>query len=82
MLQVKKLQDEFKKRVIGQDHIFEKLSDVIRRGEAGFSPNNEPKGAFLFLGPTGTGKTETAKTMAERFCFQAQRQDWRDHSAR
>jgi len=65
MLQVKKLQDEFKKRVIGQDHIFEKLSDVIRRGEAGFSPNNEPKGAFLFLGPTGTGKTETAKTMAE-----------------
>ena len=65
MLQAKNLMNEFKKRVIGQDHIFDKVCEVIRRGEAGFSPGNEPKGAFLFLGPTGTGKTETAKAMAE-----------------
>ena len=65
MLQAKNLMNEFKKRVIGQDHIFDKVCEVIRRGEAGFSPGNEPKGAFLFLGPTGTGKTETAKAMSE-----------------
>ena len=65
MIQAEKLLDEFKNRVLGQDHIFEKLCYVIRRGEAGFSPENEPRGAFLFLGPTGTGKTETAKAMAE-----------------
>ena len=50
MLQAKNLMNEFKKRVIGQDHIFDKVCEVIRRGEAGFSPGNEPKGAFLFLG--------------------------------
>ena len=59
------LLDAFSRKIIGQDHIFEQVCRVIRRGEAGLTSDHEPKGAFLFLGPTGTGKTETAKTMAE-----------------
>ena len=54
MLQTENLLDEFKKRVIGQDHIFANLCRVIRRGETGFAPENEPKGAFL-LTLHGTG---------------------------
>jgi ATP-dependent Clp protease ATP-binding subunit ClpA len=53
------------KQVLGQDHVFESLVKYIKIGEAGLAPDNEPKGAFLFTGPTGTGKTETTKVLAQ-----------------
>lgn len=57
--------EKFKQRVIGQDHIFDSICKYIKIGEAGLSPEHEPKAAFMFLGPTGTGKTETAKVMSD-----------------
>ena len=52
-------------RVIGQEHVFKAICPYIRIGEKGLSAENELRGAFLFTGPTGTGKTETAKALAE-----------------
>ncbi len=51
-------------RVIGQDHVLEALSNAIRRARSGLSPENRPMGSFLFLGPTGVGKTELTKALA------------------
>jgi ATP-dependent Clp protease ATP-binding subunit ClpB len=59
------LQDELKKRVVGQDEALKKIAAAIRRSRAGLSEENRPIGVFLFLGPTGVGKTETAKALAE-----------------
>jgi ATP-dependent Clp protease ATP-binding subunit ClpB len=53
------------KRVIGQDEAVEKVSDAILRSRAGIQDPNRPLGSFLFLGPTGVGKTELAKALAE-----------------
>lgn len=53
------------KRVVGQDHALTTVSDAVRRGRAELSDPNQPIGSFLFLGPTGVGKTETAKALAE-----------------
>ena len=53
------------KRVIGQDEAVEKVSEAIMRSRAGIADPNRPIGSFLFLGPTGVGKTELAKTLAE-----------------
>ena len=53
------------KRVVGQDHALEVVADAVRRGRAEISDPNQPIGSFLFLGPTGVGKTETAKALAE-----------------
>ena len=53
------------KRVIGQDEAVEKVSEAIMRSRAGISDPNKPIGSFLFLGPTGVGKTELAKALAE-----------------
>jgi len=71
---------EFKKRVIGQDHIFDTVCNYIKIGEAGLAPDNEPRGAFLFLGPTGTGKTETAKVMADMLAVPLIRFDMSEYS--
>ncbi len=58
-------------RVIGQDEAVRLVSDAIRRSRAGLSDENRPYGSFLFLGPTGVGKTELCKTLAE-FMFDAE----------
>lgn len=59
------LEDELHKRVIGQDEAIQAVADAIRRSRAGLSDEKRPIGSFLFLGPTGVGKTELAKTLAE-----------------
>lgn len=59
------LESELKKRVIGQDEALVKVAKAIRRNRAGIGDTDKPIGTFLFLGPTGVGKTETAKALAE-----------------
>ncbi len=60
-----KLPEELHKRVIGQDEAVEKVAEAILRSRAGIADENRPIGSFMFLGPTGVGKTELAKTLAE-----------------
>ncbi len=59
------LPDILHKRVIGQDEAVEKVSEAIMRSRAGIADPNRPIGSFMFLGPTGVGKTELAKALAE-----------------
>jgi len=59
-----KMEEELHKRVIGQDEAIESVSEAIRRARAGLKDPKRPIGSFLFLGPTGVGKTELAKTLA------------------
>ncbi len=59
------LENVMHQRVIGQDEAVKKVSDAILRSRAGIQDENRPIGSFLFLGPTGVGKTELAKTLAE-----------------
>ncbi|MFA7106543.1 MAG: AAA family ATPase, partial [Candidatus Izemoplasmatales bacterium] len=60
------LADELKNRVIGQDNAITLVSDAIIRQRAGIKNENRPIGSFMFLGPTGVGKTELAKSLAEQ----------------
>ena len=60
------LEDELRKRVVGQDLAVTSVSEAIRRSRSGLSDPNRPVGVFLFLGPTGVGKTELAKALAEQ----------------
>ncbi|HVK62256.1 MAG TPA: ATP-dependent chaperone ClpB [Bdellovibrionales bacterium] len=60
-----KMEDELRKRVVGQDHALTVVADAIRRARAEISDPNRPIGSFIFLGPTGVGKTETVKAVAE-----------------
>ena len=60
------LEEELSKQVIGQDMAIKAVSEAIRRSRAGLSDPNRPMGAFLFLGPTGVGKTELAKALASQ----------------
>jgi len=62
------IEDELKKYVVGQDEAIKAVSRAIKRNKAGLSDQTRPIGSFMFLGPTGVGKTETAKTIA-RFLF-------------
>lgn len=59
------MEADLHKRVIGQDEAVEAVAKAIRRARAGFKDKNRPVGSFLFLGPTGVGKTELAKALAE-----------------
>ncbi len=60
------LADELHKRVIGQDEAVRKVAEAIMRSKAGIKNPNKPIGSFMFLGPTGVGKTELAKALAEQ----------------
>jgi ATP-dependent Clp protease ATP-binding subunit ClpB len=59
------LEDILKRRVVGQEAAIMAISNAIRRARAGIAEENRPLGSFMFLGPTGVGKTETAKALAE-----------------
>jgi len=59
------MEEALAKRVVGQEEALISLSDAVRRSRSGLSDPNKPIGSFLFLGPTGVGKTETAKALAE-----------------
>ena len=60
-----RLEDELRSRVIGQDEAIEAVANALRRARAGLAPADRPMGSFMFLGPTGVGKTELARALAE-----------------
>ena len=60
-----RMEEELKKRVVGQEDAVTKIADAVRRSRTGISDPNRPIGSFLFLGPTGVGKTELSKALAE-----------------
>lgn len=62
---LERMEQELKKRVVGQTEAIQKVCDVVRRSRAGISDPNKPVGSFIFLGPTGVGKTELTKALAE-----------------
>lgn len=66
------MEEILKKRVVGQDEAVEAVSRVIRRSKAGLQDPSRPIGSFMFLGPTGVGKTELAKTLSE-FMFNSEK---------
>jgi len=59
------MEDALKRRVVGQDEAIEKVANAIRRSRAGIAEETRPIGSFIFLGPTGVGKTELARALAE-----------------
>ncbi len=67
-----RMEEELGHRVVGQSEAVREVSDAVRRSRAGISDPNRPTGSFLFLGPTGVGKTELAKALAE-FLFDDER---------
>jgi ATP-dependent Clp protease ATP-binding subunit ClpB len=67
-----RLEEELHRRVVGQDEAVKAVANAIRRSRAGLSDPNRPVGSFLFLGPTGVGKTELCKALAE-FLFDTER---------
>jgi ATP-dependent Clp protease ATP-binding subunit ClpB len=66
------MEDRLRERVVGQDEGLRAVSNAVRRARAGLQDPNRPVGSFIFLGPTGVGKTETAKALAE-FLFDDER---------
>jgi ATP-dependent Clp protease ATP-binding subunit ClpB len=72
MQKLLRMEDNLRKRVIGQDEALSAVANAVRRARAGLQDPNRPIGSFIFLGPTGVGKTETAKALAE-FLFDDER---------
>jgi ATP-dependent Clp protease ATP-binding subunit ClpB len=72
MQKLVRMEDNLRRRVIGQDEALEAVANAVRRARAGLQDPNRPIGSFIFLGPTGVGKTETAKALAE-FLFDDER---------
>ena len=66
-----RMEEQIHSRVVGQNEAVEAVSNAIRRSRAGLSDPQRPIGSFLFLGPTGVGKTELCKALAE-FLFDSQ----------
>ncbi len=64
-IKLTRMEEELKKRIVGQDQAVTKIADTIRRSRAGIADPNRPIGSFIFLGPTGVGKTELTKGLAE-----------------
>ncbi len=67
-----RMEDELKERVVGQDEAVEAVARAVRRSRSGLADPNRPMGAFLFIGPTGVGKTELAKALAS-FLFHSEK---------
>jgi ATP-dependent Clp protease ATP-binding subunit ClpB len=67
-----RMEDELRKRIVGQDEAVQKVADAIKRSRAGIADPNRPVGSFLFLGPTGVGKTELTRALAE-FLFNSEK---------
>lgn len=67
-----RMEEELRRRVIGQEEAVTAVSNAVRRSRAGIQEENRPIGSFIFLGPTGVGKTELAKALAE-FLFNAEK---------
>jgi ATP-dependent Clp protease ATP-binding subunit ClpB len=65
MVKLARMEDELQKRVIGQQQAISAVSNALRRSRAGVSEDKKPIGSFIFMGPTGVGKTELAKALAE-----------------
>jgi ATP-dependent Clp protease ATP-binding subunit ClpB len=65
MKKLARMEEELKERIVGQDEAVKKISDTIKRARAGIADPNRPIGSFIFLGPTGVGKTELTKALAE-----------------
>ncbi|MGC8626132.1 MAG: ATP-dependent chaperone ClpB [Acidimicrobiales bacterium] len=72
MTKLVRMEDELRKRVVGQDEALRAVANAIRRSRSGLSDPNRPIGSFLFLGPTGVGKTELARALAD-FLFDDER---------
>ncbi len=72
MQKLVQMEDKLRTRVIGQDEALEAVANAVRRARAGLQDPNRPVGSFIFLGPTGVGKTETARALAE-FLFDDER---------
>ncbi|MCA9366028.1 AAA family ATPase [Candidatus Kaiserbacteria bacterium] len=66
-----RMEEDLRERVVGQDHAVKLIADAVKRSRAGIADPNRPIGSFLFLGPTGVGKTELSKALAE-FMFDDQ----------
>lgn len=64
-VKLEKMETELKQRVVGQNEAIKRVADVIRRSRAGISDPNRPIGSFIFLGPTGVGKTELTKALGQ-----------------
>src|SRR4029079_10702008 len=62
---LERMEQDLTKRVVGQSEAIKRVADVVRRSRAGISDPNRPIGSFIFLGPTGVGKTELTKSLAE-----------------
>ena len=65
MEKLKALETELREKIKGQDHVISEIADLLQRGEIGLMEENKPRSSFLFLGPTGVGKTETVKAFTE-----------------
>ncbi|MGC8834615.1 MAG: ATP-dependent chaperone ClpB [Armatimonadota bacterium] len=72
MQKLLRMEEALKKRVVGQDEAIKAVSDAVRRARAGLQDPNRPIGSFIFMGPTGVGKTELARALAE-FLFDDER---------
>ena len=72
MQKLLRMEDELRKRVVGQDEALNVIGNAVRRSRSGLSDESRPIGSFMFLGPTGVGKTELARTLAE-FLFDDER---------